>query len=103
MAAGHSYDEMKKEYMKVIGALAILTFLTVVAGKNDAFFAGMFGHDAGVWVNLAIGLIIATVKVGLVLYIFMHLKFDNKYLRAFIFIPVFLFFVLNFALNVLGP
>jgi len=33
----------------------------------------------------------------------MHLKFDNKFIRAFVFVPIFLFFVLTFALNVLGP
>jgi caa(3)-type oxidase subunit IV len=46
-------------------------------------------------------LAIAVVKVTAVMYIFMHLKFDNPMLRFFVYVPVFLFFVLSFALNFL--
>ncbi|MFM8770409.1 MAG: hypothetical protein ACKOE4_00085, partial [Candidatus Kapaibacterium sp.] len=38
-------------------------------------------------------------KVICVMYIFMHLKFDNPFLRFFVYVPVFLFFVMTFGLN----
>jgi hypothetical protein len=44
---------------------------------------------------------IAVVKVIAVMYIFMHLKFENPIIRAFAYIPTFLFLVLTFALNFL--
>jgi caa(3)-type oxidase subunit IV len=94
----HSLEEHKKSYYKVFGALMLLTAVTVGAAQLH------FPHEMGQWgvtINLSIGLLIATVKVCLVMYIFMHLKFDNKFLRVFVLVPVFLFIVMVFALTVL--
>jgi len=101
MSASHDEAVIKKSYMRVFYALMGLTVLTIGAAKIDSVFATLFGHTGGTYVNMTLGLLIATFKVLLVMYIFMHLKFDNKYLRAFVIIPVFLFIVMVFALNVL--
>ncbi|MBX7155237.1 MAG: cytochrome C oxidase subunit IV family protein [Bacteriodetes bacterium] len=101
MAGSHDEAAIKKSYMKVFYLLMGFTALTILASQIDTFFATMFGHTGGTYVNMTVGLIIATIKVVLVMYIFMHLKFDNKYLRAFVYVPIFLFIVMVFALNVL--
>ena len=77
-----------------------MLFSALTVGAAQIHFPVSMGQS-GVLINLGIGLLIATFKVLMVLYIFMHLKFDNKYLRAFIFVPVFLFIVLVFALTTL--
>jgi cytochrome c oxidase subunit 4 len=60
-------------YFKVIAALLVLTVLTVAAARVD------FGH-----MNTVIAMLIASVKAGLVLAFFMHLKYDDKlYLVTF--------------------
>ena len=82
----------------MFGILLLFTALTV--GAAQIHFPASMGQ-AGVLINLIIGLIIATFKVLMVMYIFMHLKFDNKYLRAFVLVPVFLFVVMVFALTTL--
>lgn len=48
--------------------------------------------------HVSIGVVIAVVKVLCVMYIFMHLKFDSKLLRAFVAIPVALFIAMIFGL-----
>lgn len=94
----HDHGDVLPSYYKVFGALMLFTALTV--GAAQIHFPVSMGQS-GVLINLGIGLLIATLKVLMVLYIFMHLKFDNKYLRAFIYVPVFLFIVLVFALTTL--
>lgn len=98
---GHhpSHEEMQKSYIRVFLALLGLTATTIAAAEL-IHFPHSFGLT-GVLINLTVGILIAVVKVALVMYIFMHLKFDNKYIRAFVFVPVFLFFVMVFALTVL--
>ena len=60
-------------YIKVIAALLVLTVITVAAARVD------FGH-----LNTVIAMLIASVKAGLVLAYFMHLKYDDRlYLVAF--------------------
>lgn len=54
-------------YIKVISALMVLTVITVVAAQ---FHFGAF--------NTVIAMLIASVKAGLVLAFFMHLKYDDK-------------------------
>ncbi|MES2767154.1 MAG: cytochrome C oxidase subunit IV family protein [Bacteroidota bacterium] len=96
----HSHDghgDTRKEYYKVFFFLLLMTALTVIAAKIP------MPGKAGSIIHVTIGLIIAVLKVAAVIWIFMHIKFDNVYLRAMIFVPVFLFFVLTFALTVLGP
>ncbi|MBL7999901.1 MAG: cytochrome C oxidase subunit IV family protein [Candidatus Kapabacteria bacterium] len=99
MAHNHAHSHppeevMMKEYWKVFTILLVMTVITVAAAEVQPLH-GM----AGVYINLILGLAIATFKVFKVMQIFMHLKFDHKYLRAFVFIPVFLFFVMVFALT----
>jgi caa(3)-type oxidase subunit IV len=91
------YEQMLKEYMKVFTILCVFTIITVVAAEKH-FIPTSWGMT-GIMINLIIGLAIATFKVFKVMQIFMHLRFDNKYLRAFVFVPVFLFFVMIFALT----
>lgn len=73
-------------YMKVITALLILTVVTVAAARVD--FGAM---------NTVIAMLIASVKAGLVLAFFMHLKYDDRiYLVALgtgIFFLILLYFL----------
>jgi cytochrome c oxidase subunit IV len=72
-------------YIKVISALLVLTVITVAAAQVD------FGH-----MNTVIAMLIASIKAGLVLAFFMHLKYDDKlYLVAFL-TGVFFLIVLYF-------
>ncbi|MBM4150933.1 MAG: hypothetical protein FJ219_04720 [Ignavibacteria bacterium] len=100
--SGHHPDSnaMFGSYIRVASALFGLTVLTVLAAMD---WVPKSWGEAGNTLHIAIGLLIAVVKSFMVFYIFMHLKFDNKFIRAFVFVPIFLFFVLTFALNVLGP
>ena len=72
-------------YWKIFGALLVMTALTVGASRID------FGA-----LNTGIALRIASVKAGLVLAFFMHLKYDDKiYAVAFgsaVFFLVLLYF-----------
>lgn len=99
MAEGLTFEQTKKEYLKIFLMLVLFTFLTV--GASFVHFPesmGTFGHV----LHIGIGLLIAFAKAAMVVWIFMHIKFDNPYLRAMIFIPLFLFAVLLFALTTLG-
>lgn len=69
--AGHSVEEINnhvKTYIKVFGALLVLTVLTVAASYLKV----------GVGLGIFIGLLIAFFKGGLVASFFMHLKDDWK-------------------------
>ncbi len=92
MAEGLTYEKAKAEYLKVFYSLMAFTVLTV--------FAAMLPFHG--WVGIIVGLLIAAVKTALVMYVFMHLKFDSPYLRIFIAVPLFLMFVMIFAFRVLG-
>lgn len=94
------YEVMIKQYIKVFTWLFIFTALTVVAAMD--WVPKSWGEIGGT-LHISVGLIIAFLKAIMVIYIFMHIKFDNKFLRVFIFVPLFLFCVLSFALNILGP
>lgn len=60
-------------YIKVLSALLVLTAITVIAAQ---FHFGAF--------NTVIAMAIASVKAGLVLAFFMHLKYDDRmYLVCF--------------------
>ncbi len=97
----HPSDEvMIKQYIKIALVLFFLTVITLVASWN--WVPAGWG-ELGSTIHIMVGLIIAFIKAAMVIYIFMHIKFDNKFLRAFIFVPLFLLAVLTFALNVLGP
>ena len=90
------HENVIPAYMRVFYALSFFTILTVVAAKWLEF-----PHSWGTpgdMLHVSIGVIIAVIKV---MYIFMHLKFDNTVLRLAVYIPVFLFCILVFALNFL--
>ncbi|MFA6233114.1 MAG: cytochrome C oxidase subunit IV family protein [Bacteroidota bacterium] len=87
-----SFQEIQKSYLKVFIALLVLTALTVAVTTIH------FGDIA----NIVVGVVIALAKAGLVAYIFMHLKFDNKRLRYIVGIPIFFFVTLVFVLTVMG-
>ena len=90
MAQGLTTEQTLKEYFKVFAGLLIFTALTV-----GAAYVSFGAH----WLNILIGVVIAAVKSAMVIWIFMHIKFDNPYLRAFIMVPLFLFIVMIFALT----
>src|SRR3954470_18548703 len=74
-----------KTYYKVFSVLIFLTVLTVAASRVD------FGI-----MNTVIAFAIASVKAGLVMAIFMHLKYDNMLNRVIIGSAVFFLIVLYF-------
>lgn len=96
--SSHDHGNVIAQYMKVFWTLCVLTLLTVGAAKLH--FPLEWGTPGDIF-HVGIGIAIAVVKVVCVMYIFMHLKFDHPLIRAFVYIPVFLFGVLTFALNFL--
>lgn len=84
---GHDNHHMVTlpEYLKVFAALIFLTVITVLASLVD------FGAF-----NAIIAFGIASVKAGLVLAIFMHLKYDNMMNRVIIACSAFFLFVMYF-------
>ena len=75
-------------YFGVLGALLILTVVTVAVAQVD------LGP-----LNLPVAMAVATVKAGLVALIFMHLVFDHKFyiyllLASLVFLAVFVIFCL---------
>jgi len=63
-------------FTKVLVALLILTVITVAAAQVDL----------GKW-NIVGALVIASVKASLVVLVFMHGKYENKILWAYIVLP----------------
>jgi cytochrome c oxidase subunit 4 len=63
-------------FKKVLGALLVLTIITVLAAQVDL----------GKW-NIVGALVIASIKASLVVLIFMHGKYENKILWTYILIP----------------
>jgi cytochrome c oxidase subunit IV len=66
--AGHSYAEARKLNVKVLGALLVLTVLTVAAAGVN------FGSES---INTVVAVIIASIKATLVALFFMHLKYEK--------------------------
>ena len=86
----HHYIAPVSLLVKVLVTLVILTVLTSVTGTAD-WVPG--------WMHVPLALAIATVKVTLVVLIFMGLKHDNRvnlliFLLSGIFVSVFLIFTL---------
>lgn len=92
MTSDISFAEIQRKYLKIFIALIILTGLTV----------GMSFVHIGESLNIIVGVLIALLKASLVAWIFMHLKFDNRRLRAFVIVPSFFFLVLVLTLTMLG-
>ncbi|XXT18033.1 cytochrome C oxidase subunit IV family protein [Sorangium sp. So ce429] len=90
---GHGADHVPhvlplKVYIATWLALLVLTVVTVGASYVDLGAA-----------NLAIAILIATVKAGVVALIFMHLKWDHKFhllifLSSLIFLAIFIGFTM---------
>lgn len=82
MGNSHAHDEESghvvpvSTFTKVLGALLILTVLTVAAAQVDL----------GKW-NIVGALVIASMKASLVVLIFMHGKYENKILWTYILLP----------------
>lgn len=77
----HSHDEVghivpESLFLKVLIALLVLTVVTVLAAQVDL----------GKW-NIVGALMIATVKASLVIYFFMHGKYENRIIWTYILIP----------------
>lgn len=82
---GHGHHDVSKEvrkYMLVFGALIIGTILTVAVSYIE-----LHPH----WKNIAIGLVIATVKGALVAAFFMHLIDERKLIYGVLGATVFFF------------
>ena len=76
-----------KTYIFTWIVLAILAFASLAAAQ----------YDVGE-LNIVIALAIATVKAGLILYIFMHLRDEGWFLRLTLLLPVLVFaFILYFT------
>ncbi|MDZ7633611.1 MAG: cytochrome C oxidase subunit IV family protein [Bacteroidales bacterium] len=60
-------------YASLTTVLAILLFLTTISVLVTGFHLGAF--------TVAVALLIASVKVYIVLSQFMHLRFENRFLR----------------------
>lgn len=61
-----------KTYLIILGILLALTFLSVAITQIDLGSFGVFG-----------ALLFASVKTGLIVFYFMHLKFENKMYSIF--------------------
>ncbi|HEX7860486.1 MAG TPA: cytochrome C oxidase subunit IV family protein [Verrucomicrobiae bacterium] len=82
---GHGHHDVAKEvrkYLLVFGALIIGTILTVAVSYIE-----LHPH----WKNIAIGLVIALVKGGLVAAFFMHLIDEKKLVYGVLGATVFFF------------
>ena len=71
-------------YNKVFGALLFLTLITVLAASLEV----------GVMAHIFLAMSIATVKAALVIYIFMHLKFESKTYYSLVACPIIVMFLL---------
>ena len=80
-------------YFAVFTCLMIGTVLTVVVAWLDREY-GIFNGKTITWLDLTVGLAIATVKASLVLAFFMHLNHEAKLIyRILILSVVFVFFM----------
>ena len=73
----------------VLGALMFLTVLTV----------SVTNYDLGAEGNLVVGMVIATIKAGLVVTFFMHLFWDKKF-HLILFLTAVLFVVLFLSMSI---
>lgn len=91
----HAHDEAAhvaahlKKYIMVGGVLMVGTLITVLLSYID------FGTQTR---NIVIAMIVASIKVGFVAMVFMHLNAEKSTIYRLIFITLFLCFVL-FALT----
>ena len=79
-----SSADHSKTYVNVLAALAVGTALTVAASHVH------FGH----WGNVAVGLLIATIKASLVVLFFMHLRYEQRWWAGIVLFPVLLVLII---------
>ena len=84
----HTEHNHTKLYMKIFGALAVLTIIEVLLSQS-----GM-SHTPMVILLIAFAL----VKAGLVALYFMHLHFDAKFLSVIAYAPLVVASILIFML-----
>ncbi len=77
-----------KTYTKILGALAVLTAVTVGLSRVD------FHSKAA---NITVGLIVAVIKASLVIMIFMHLRHEKKSWLWMVLFPLILVMIMIFA------
>ena len=85
----HAHISSVKFYVGILGALMCLTLLTV----------GVASIHLGP-LNLAVAVVIASIKASLVVLFFMHLKYDNRFngtifICSLMFIGVFFAYTMN--------
>ena len=79
-----SAQDHSKSYLNVLAALAVGTVLTVGASLVN------LGH----WGNIALGLVIATIKASLVIMFFMHLKYEQRWWASLVLFPLLLVMII---------
>jgi len=83
-AQDHGAHDHSKAYVKVLLALAVLTFITVLVSRYH------FGRVG----NIGVGLLIATVKASLVVMFFMHLKYEQRWWAGIVLFPLLLVMII---------
>lgn len=94
----HVHVHSTKFYAGILGALLVLTVITVAVSyvDIDGFLAmGREVEGVGAW-NLVVAILVATMKASLVVLFFMHLKDDSRF-NGLIFIGSLLFVGVFFA------
>src|SRR5690349_19913984 len=94
----HAHVHPVRFYVGILGALILLTVVTVAVSKFniDEFLAmGQPVHGVGAW-NLTVAILIATMKASLVVLFFMHLREDSRF-NALVFVGSLLFVGVFFA------
>lgn len=94
MSGGHAHHIIPRETLyKVLGALLVLTVITVAIAKPVS------GFDLG-FLNAFAAMAVATAKAAFVVLIFMGLKYDDKLYLGLLLLGVF-FLILLFAFGAL--
>lgn len=94
----HVHVHPTKFYAAILGALLVLTVVTVAVSYVDIDGILALGREVegvGAW-NLTVAILIATMKASLVVLFFMHLKDDARF-NALVFIGSVLFVGVFFA------
>jgi cytochrome c oxidase subunit 4 len=83
-----SHNVNPRNYALVLGALLVLTVLTV--GVSQVNFGGKTP-------NYVVGVIIAVVKATLVVLFFMHLKYEHRTWAVLVLFPLLLVMIIIFS------
>jgi cytochrome c oxidase subunit 4 len=78
----HAPTNHTKTYLKIFGALFVLTVIEVIIGS---YAVGWGLPHAALYILL---IALALVKAGLVAVYFMHLKYDAKFLSVIAYTPL---------------